>query len=78
MDSDKGAEAAKKLYLEFGEDRALYVKCDVTKMTEFDAAMVTAIEYMKSCDILINNAGILNEIDWETEIKINFVTIIIF
>lgn len=73
MNTNVGTEAAKSLCTEFGKDRAFYVKCDVTKMTEFEKAMETAMGYMKSCDILINNAGVMNDHDWETEIKINFV-----
>lgn len=73
IDSDLGLKAEKKLCSEYGKDRALFVKCDVKQRIEFEKAMEMAMGYMKSCDILINNAGIFNENDWENLIQINLV-----
>ncbi|XP_018566137.1 15-hydroxyprostaglandin dehydrogenase [NAD(+)]-like [Anoplophora glabripennis] len=56
---------------EFGSNRAVFVKTDVTDIQQFENAFKKTVEIFKHVDILINNAGILNDKIWEKEIAIN-------
>lgn len=40
----------------------------------FLEACKTTIDYFGNIDIIINNAGILNDFKWETEIAVNMVS----
>ncbi|GJQ77759.1 hypothetical protein Trydic_g16024 [Trypoxylus dichotomus] len=51
--------------------RVLFVKVDVSIKEEFDNAFAATIKTFQHVDILINNAGILNDFTWEREIAIN-------
>ena len=58
----------------------LYTKCDVTSDTDFEAAFKKAekdlVEPDGCVDILINNAGIVGEQNWQRIYEINIVRII--
>ena len=58
----------------------LYTKCDVTSDTDFEAAFKKAekdlVEADGCVDILINNAGIVGEQNWQRIYEINIVRII--
>ena len=58
----------------------LYTKCDVTSEADFEAAFKKAekdlVEADGSVDILINNAGIVGEQNWQRIYEINIVRII--
>ncbi|KAJ8923438.1 hypothetical protein NQ315_001997 [Exocentrus adspersus] len=56
---------------EFGDDKAIFVKTDTTNIKEFEEAFKKTIEAFGHLDILINNAGILNDAIWEKEVAIN-------
>lgn len=59
--------------------KALFVKCDVSKMAEVETAASLAMEAFGKIDILVNNAGItrdtlilkMTEEDWDKVISIN-------
>lgn len=78
MNVTLGEESVKKLNTEFGKDHTYFVKCDVTKMSDFETAMKTVMTLFKTIDILINNAGVMNDSEWEKEIQINMVSFIDF
>ncbi|KAJ8923436.1 hypothetical protein NQ315_001995 [Exocentrus adspersus] len=63
---------------EFGADRVLFVKTDVTNSQQFENAFKKTIEKFKQLDILVNNAGIYNEQEWEKEVAINVALKIIY
>ncbi|XP_044759721.1 15-hydroxyprostaglandin dehydrogenase [NAD(+)]-like isoform X2 [Coccinella septempunctata] len=50
-----GTEAIKDLTLQFGEDKVMFIECDVTRRNQLD----------------LNNAGIMNDAVWEKEIHTN-------
>ncbi|XP_019866919.1 15-hydroxyprostaglandin dehydrogenase [NAD(+)]-like [Aethina tumida] len=71
IDATKGQEAVAYLNKTFGGTKANFVKTDVTKADQLEAAFKTAVTTWKGLDIVINNAGIMNDQKWELEIAIN-------
>ncbi|KAJ8923437.1 hypothetical protein NQ315_001996 [Exocentrus adspersus] len=63
--------ALSEIEKEFGPNRALFVKTDVTDKQQFENAFQKTVEKFKHVDILINNAGIFNDKIWEEEIAVN-------
>ncbi|XP_018563455.1 15-hydroxyprostaglandin dehydrogenase [NAD(+)]-like [Anoplophora glabripennis] len=56
---------------EFGRNRVLFVKTDVTDMKQFENAFKKTVETFKNVDILINNAGIVSDKFFQKEIAVN-------
>ncbi|KAF2903434.1 hypothetical protein ILUMI_02740 [Ignelater luminosus] len=73
INKENGHNALKQIQDEFGPDKAIFVKTDVTDKGQFEDAFKTTLEKFKNIDILINNAGIMNDAVWERQIGINFV-----
>ncbi|XP_051902469.1 15-hydroxyprostaglandin dehydrogenase [NAD(+)]-like [Hippocampus zosterae] len=71
-----GKGVMEALNKEAGQDRALFLSCDVQSEEQLKAAFKTTAETFGGIDILCNNAGILNEEDWERTVGINFVGVI--
>lgn len=68
-----GSKALKTIEQEFGGGKAIFLKVDVMNKNELEGAFKKCVETFKNLDILINNAGILNDAIWEKEIQINIV-----
>lgn len=71
-----GEKSCKTLSVEFGEDRVIFIKCDVTNASEFDEAVKEVVTKFKQLDIFINNAGYLDETKWERILDVNLVSIL--
>lgn len=73
IDSDKTKmnDATKRLIQDHGEDRVLCLEADVTNLEQLDAAFRNTTLYYHVIDIIINNAGIMDDTQWETELKTN-------
>lgn len=71
IDSQNGEEAALLVTKEYGEDRAIFIKTDVTEQQDLEDAFRKTKETFGSIDIVVNNAGIVGDYRWEREIKIN-------
>ncbi|XP_041949429.1 15-hydroxyprostaglandin dehydrogenase [NAD(+)] [Alosa sapidissima] len=56
---------------EFGPDRTLFCVCDVTSEKQFTDAFQKTVQTFGGIDIVCNNAGIINETDWEKTVAIN-------
>ncbi|KAF5305621.1 hypothetical protein FQR65_LT07702 [Abscondita terminalis] len=65
------AQVLKELIKEYGEDKVLFVKVDVSNKNEFNDAFKKTIEKFNNIDVLVNNAGISNEKDWEKMVAVN-------
>lgn len=77
VNEERGIEAVEDLTREFGRNKSLYVKTDVTDKEQFADAFERTVDKFKNIDILVNNAGIMNDAIWEREIGINFVGTVI-
>ncbi|XP_018566141.1 15-hydroxyprostaglandin dehydrogenase [NAD(+)]-like [Anoplophora glabripennis] len=75
IDSGLGNVALSQMNKEFGPDKTIFVTTDVSNIKQFEDAFRKTIETFGYVDILINNAGILNDGIWEKEISINVVRI---
>ncbi|XP_077284437.1 uncharacterized protein LOC143909985 [Arctopsyche grandis] len=64
-------DACRRLVTEFGKSRLMFVKCDVSKSNELEVAFKAVVQQFRSLDIVINNAGILDDFNWEKELLIN-------
>ncbi|GJQ75732.1 hypothetical protein Trydic_g17804 [Trypoxylus dichotomus] len=68
-----GEQVAKDLGDKYGCDRVIYVKTDVSQKESFENAFKETIKKYNNVDVLINCAGIFNEIEWERMLRINLV-----
>ncbi|XP_011496896.1 PREDICTED: 15-hydroxyprostaglandin dehydrogenase [NAD(+)]-like [Ceratosolen solmsi marchali] len=66
-----GKLQANKLNEEFGRDRMIFIKCDITKSSEFDVIFKEAINILGGLDIIINNSGTINEVNFHRAIDNN-------
>ncbi|XP_033219508.1 15-hydroxyprostaglandin dehydrogenase [NAD(+)]-like [Belonocnema kinseyi] len=72
----EGKAIAEKLNSEFGKKRAIFLHCDVTKNSEFDATFKEAVNILGGLDILINNAGVVNEQNFAKAVEVNVTAVI--
>ncbi|CAH1116305.1 unnamed protein product [Phaedon cochleariae] len=66
-----GHGALQQIEREFGPNRAIFVQTDVTRIDQLDYTFNKTIGTFGYLDIVFNNAGILNDAVWETQIQIN-------
>lgn len=57
-----------------GEKKVLFIHADVSNHELMTAAFEETLNFMNDIDIIINNAGILDERRWEKEIAVNIVS----
>ncbi|KAM6940255.1 15-hydroxyprostaglandin dehydrogenase [NAD(+)] [Xenentodon cancila] len=65
-----------QLDAEFGDDRCIFIQCDVTDGDALTDAFQTTVDHFGRLDIVINNAGINNEKNWEKTIQVNLTSLI--
>lgn len=71
--SDSGGEnAATELQNEFGQDRATFIICDVSKADEFTECFKNVADTFESLDIVVNVAGIMDDAEWEHMVDVNY------
>ncbi|XP_033194339.2 uncharacterized protein LOC117158996 [Bombus vancouverensis nearcticus] len=71
-----GKEAMNVLNAEFGRNRAIFFQCDVANNSEFDDTFKRAVKTLGGLEILVNNAGIINESDFTKTIDVNVTAVI--
>ncbi|KAL6266377.1 hypothetical protein P5V15_003232 [Pogonomyrmex californicus] len=71
LPTSNGQSAAATLEKEFERGRAVFYACDVTKAEDLEKTFKKIIDAFEGLDILINNAGILNDVYWERTIDVN-------
>ncbi|CAG4996094.1 unnamed protein product [Parnassius apollo] len=71
---DNGAKAFESLTEKYGNGKAVFFKCDVTSdLEEIFRKIIDTYQYV---DILINNAGVLNETEIRNTIDVNVTALI--
>ena len=76
VDATRGEALAQRLA---SEGRARFVRCDVARKAEVDAALAATLDAFGRVDMLVNNAGIfraadflaIEEADWDAVIAVN-------
>lgn len=68
-----GNKAVKEIENEFGVSKAIFIRTDATRREDLENAFDQTVENFKNLDIVINNAGILNDAQWEKAVALNIV-----
>ncbi|KAF7285585.1 hypothetical protein GWI33_010494 [Rhynchophorus ferrugineus] len=71
IDEEAGLKAVRSISENFTENSILFVKTDVTDVDQFEEAFQCTVEAFGHVDILINNAGVLDDSDWKKTIDVN-------
>ncbi|KAM9476930.1 15-hydroxyprostaglandin dehydrogenase [NAD(+)] [Clarias gariepinus] len=71
-----GEECKKELDEQYGQDNCIFIQCDVTDGGRLKEAFKSTVERFGKLDIVINNAGINNEKNWEKTIEVNLTSVI--
>ncbi|RZC39428.1 adh short domain containing protein [Asbolus verrucosus] len=74
---DKGVESIQKLECEFGDNRVLFFEGDMSQSKPFDRVFKETIKHFENVNIVVNNAGIMNDVKWETQINTNLSSAVI-
>ncbi|KAM4620067.1 15-hydroxyprostaglandin dehydrogenase [NAD(+)] [Polymixia lowei] len=61
---------------QYGPDKTIFLNCNVESEEQFKAAFQKATETFGQLDIVCNNAGIINENDWEKAVSVNLIAVI--
>nr|XP_040026191.1 15-hydroxyprostaglandin dehydrogenase [NAD(+)]-like [Gasterosteus aculeatus aculeatus] len=59
-----------------GPERTLFLSCDVESEEQIRAAFQRTAGALGAVDIVCNNAGVLNEAEWEKTISVNLVAVV--
>ncbi|KAK5640422.1 hypothetical protein RI129_011233 [Pyrocoelia pectoralis] len=70
---ENGKKSEKVLNEKFGIGRVIFVEADISNLEQFENAFKISIDHWKVLDIVINNAGVLNENRQDLQVDINIV-----
>ncbi|KPJ12399.1 15-hydroxyprostaglandin dehydrogenase [NAD+] [Papilio machaon] len=73
VNEEFGTEASKKLSSKYGKKKAVFLKCDVT--TDLEVIFNRIIEEYRNVDVLVNNAGMLNDSAVKKTIDVNMIAL---
>ncbi|XP_044730421.1 15-hydroxyprostaglandin dehydrogenase [NAD(+)]-like [Chrysoperla carnea] len=71
LHTENAGDISKQLNIEYGRECTCFQKVDVSNATQLENAFKTCINWCEQLDIVINNAGVMNDGKWEMEIAIN-------
>ncbi|XP_049778958.1 15-hydroxyprostaglandin dehydrogenase [NAD(+)]-like [Schistocerca cancellata] len=71
VDPAVGQKVVEEFESEFGKNKIIFVKADVTKPSELEEVFKAAKSTFNRLDIVINNAGIMRDSVWEKQVDIN-------
>ncbi|XP_013401738.1 15-hydroxyprostaglandin dehydrogenase [NAD(+)] [Lingula anatina] len=71
VNSEAGRTAVSNLAVKYGEANVIFVKCDVTEDGDIEEAFKQTIAKYGRLDVIMNNAGILNESNYKLMISVN-------
>ncbi|KAG8222446.1 hypothetical protein J437_LFUL002181 [Ladona fulva] len=71
INADAGEEVVQQLSAKYGKDNVIFCLCDVTDYPQYEESFQTTINVFGGLDIVINNAGIMNDRFWELEVDVN-------
>ncbi len=56
---------------EYGNDNVEFLRVDVASQSNLEQAFEKCFEIFGTLDIVVNNAGVDGEINWESQLQIN-------
>ncbi|XP_076286494.1 15-hydroxyprostaglandin dehydrogenase [NAD(+)]-like [Lasioglossum baleicum] len=71
LPTSAGTTTVANLEKEFGKGKALFFPCDVTNVKQFEETFKKAANAMGGIDIVINNAGTINDSNWKLTVDLN-------
>ncbi|CAG5102160.1 Similar to HPGD: 15-hydroxyprostaglandin dehydrogenase [NAD()] (Homo sapiens) [Cotesia congregata] len=71
VDTTAGEQAVKAVTKTYGAEKIIFINADTSNYSQIHDAFAQLTTSMDSIDIVVNNAGILDERRWEREIAIN-------
>ncbi|XP_051153105.1 15-hydroxyprostaglandin dehydrogenase [NAD(+)]-like [Leptopilina boulardi] len=71
INNEAGEELVNTLAAKHGENRVMFSHCDVTDYSQFEESFEATLSAYGKIDIVVNNAGIMNDRFWELEVDIN-------
>lgn len=74
---DEGKKTEEAFHKSYGRENSRFVKCDVSSENEFQNLFKEACTSFRKVDMLVNNAGILKESQWQKTIAVNLMGTII-
>ncbi|KAK5649571.1 hypothetical protein RI129_000600 [Pyrocoelia pectoralis] len=69
--ADLGERVVEEINDKFGAGKVIFLNVDVRHRNEVECAMKKAVAHFKHLDIVVNNAGIFNDNEWEKSIEVN-------
>lgn len=76
MNQEAGEKSHKQLEELFGDGNCSFIQCDVTDGAKLREVFQRTVDQFGRLDIVINNAGINNEKNWEKTIQVNLTSVI--
>lgn len=76
IDEAAGKSLVESLEKQFGKEKTLFIRCNVQLDEQVKAAFQKTVETFGRINIVCNNAGILNESEWEQTVSINLMGVI--
>ncbi|KAK6179148.1 hypothetical protein SNE40_011569 [Patella caerulea] len=76
LDGNTGEETVSQFHQKFGKENAFFIKVDVTNEKEFEDGFKEAVTRLGNIDIMVNNAGIMDESKWELMIQLNITSMV--
>ncbi|XP_067106919.1 15-hydroxyprostaglandin dehydrogenase [NAD(+)] isoform X2 [Osmerus mordax] len=76
LNQEVGEKCKKQLDEQFGVGNCSFIQCDVTDAAKLQEAFQSTVDQFGRLDIVINNAGINNEKNWEKTIEVNLTSVI--
>ncbi|CAH0584477.1 unnamed protein product [Chrysodeixis includens] len=71
IDAEIGEQVVDELGSKYGRKNVLFCRCDVTDYPQYEEAFEMTMEVFNRLDIVINNAGVMNDRFWELEVDVN-------
>ncbi|KAK7790305.1 hypothetical protein R5R35_007895 [Gryllus longicercus] len=71
INTDVGETLVQQLSEKYGKDRVIFCNCDVTDYPQYEESFQTTVSVFGGLDVVINNAGIMNDRFWELEVDVN-------
>ncbi|XP_063889063.1 15-hydroxyprostaglandin dehydrogenase [NAD(+)]-like [Scylla paramamosain] len=71
IDIEQGQSTVAELQAKHGEGSVIFVSCNVTSDDDFKAVWDATVEKLGPVNVLINNAGIGNEQEWDKTVAVN-------
>lgn len=71
LSTSPGPTSVPNLEKQFGKGKALFFPCDVSNTKQFEETFKKVANQLNGLDIVINNAGLLNDRDWQRTVNVN-------